>query len=318
MDAELLDQELLARIEGLATRWVREAGQMALRSFFQPLTVEYKQENRSDPVTEVDRSIESFLHTSIIGEFPDHAVLGEEGTDIDVAERDFVWVLDPLDGTTNFVNGLPLFACSAALLFKGVPEVGAIFLPVAARSAGAMSRTVVGVDGESASLQIGSGVLHAHLGGGAFLDEQPIRASDAAVPESSSLSGLPGHHARQFQRLDKLRSNPGELRSLGSVCYETAMVASGVFRYSVFRRPKLWDVAAGILIVQESGGLGLAWLDGHWVPITSFEPMANPKNPEERGLRFWTSVTLLGGSQVARYVADRLSPRVRPSTRRPS
>jgi myo-inositol-1(or 4)-monophosphatase len=318
MNAESLDQQLLVRIEALAVRWVQEAGQVAMRRFQRPMEVEYKQENRADPVTEVDRGIEALLRSHITAEFPDHAVLGEEGTDIEVARRDFVWVLDPVDGTTNFVNGLPLFACSAALLFKGSPVAGAIFLPVAARTAGVMSCTIAGGEEDVSSLQIGSGVLHARLGGGAFLDADPVKASDAPVPESSSLTGMPGHHARQFQRRDKLRANPGELRSLGSVCYETAMVASGVFRYSLFRRPKLWDVAAGAIIVPEAGGLCLAWLDGEWRPVTRFEPMANPRKPEERGLRFWATATLMGGSRVASFVADRLTPRARPASRRGS
>ena len=306
MNDEAPDATVLQEIESQAVELVRRAGQMALDRFWRPLQVEYKQENRADPVTEVDRGVEAFLRSSISRQFPAHAILGEEGTEVEVAGREFLWVLDPVDGTTNFVNGLPLFACSAALLHRGEPVVGAIFLPVAPRTARPM--TAPGAESQTSTLQLRSAVLHARLGGGASLDGDPVQASEAAAPEASSLAGLPGHHAHQFHRLERLRQNPGELRCLGSVCFETAMVATGVFRYAVFRRPKLWDVAAGTLLVREAGGLAMSWTGSRWEPLTRFDPMSNPKKPEEAGLRFWEAVTLAGGRQVASFVAERLRP----------
>ncbi len=296
----------LREIEARAIQLVRQAGQMALDRFWRPLRVEYKQEDRVDPVTEADRAIEAFLRSAIAQQFPEHAILGEEGTEVGGAQREFLWVLDPVDGTTNFVNGLPLFACSAALLRRGEPVAGAIFLPVAPRTARPVAEP--GEEAQGSSLQLRSAVLHARLGGGAFLDDDPVRATEAPMPEASSLAGLPGHHAHQFHRLERLRQNPGELRCLGSVCFETAMVATGVFRYAVFRRPKLWDVAAGTLIVREAGGSAKMWTGGRWEPLTRFDPMSNPKRPEEVGLRFWGAVTLVGGSRVGSYVAERLQP----------
>ncbi len=296
----------LQDIEARAVHLVYRAGQMALERFWRPLRVEYKQENRMDPVTEADRGIEAFLRSAIAREFPEHAILGEEGTELEVAQREFLWVLDPVDGTTNFVNGLPIFACSAGLLRRGEPVVGAIFLPVAPRTARPM--TAPGAEAETSVLQLRSAVLHARLGGGAFLAGDPVRATEASVPESSSLAGLPGFHAHQFHRLEHLRQKPGEIRCLGSVCFEASMVATGVFRYAVFRRPKPWDVAAASLIVREAGGLAMCWTGSQWVELTRFDPMSNPKKPEETGLRFWEAVTLMGGSQVARFVADRLRP----------
>ena len=306
MNEKDVSESPLPEIESHAVRLVHQAGQMALDRFWRPLQVEYKQEDRTDPVTEADRGIEAFLRSAIARQFPDHAILGEEGTEVEVAGREYVWVLDPVDGTTNFVNGLPLFACSAGVLRWGEPVVGAIFLPVAPRAAGPM--TLPGAPAENSTLQLRSAVVHAHLGGGAFLDDDPVRACEALIPEASSLSGLPGHHAHQFHRLDRLRRNPGELRCLGSVCFEMSMVATGVFRYAVFRRPKIWDVAAGTLIVREAGGQVLTWTGSSWQALTRFEAMVNPKKVEENGLRFWQGVTLVGGRQVTSYVAEWLRP----------
>ena len=303
------DTSTLEDIEERATRLVREAGRMALQRFWRPFHVEYKRGDRSDPVTEADRDVEAFLRSSIAREFPEHGILGEEGTEVNAGEREFVWALDPVDGTTNFVNGLPLFGCSAALLRHGEPVVGAVFLSIAPR---ALAREAERHRGEGhpmlhAGVGVGSAVLHARLGGGAFLDGEMVRASEATMLEPSSLAGLPGH-LRQFRRLNRLRENPGEPRCLGSICYETGLVACGVLRYAVFLKPKLWDVAAGALIVRESGGLSLQWREGRWEPIGRFEPMRNPSKPEESGLRHWSAVTLVGGSRVASYVAERLRP----------
>ncbi len=307
MNAKDRVDDRLREVEARAVLLAREAGRRALEGFRRPLHVEYKRQNRADPVTDADRGIEGFLRAAIAREFPQHAILGEEGTEVEAGEAEFLWVLDPVDGTTNFVNGFPIFACSLGLLRYGEPVVGAIFLPVTPRVATSEGMEEVG--DEAAGRDLGSGVLHARLGGGAFLDGVPVRASTAPAPEPSSLAGLPGHHYRQFSRLRGLQRNAGELRCLGSVCYEMAMVACGVFRYTAFRSPRVWDLAAGTLIVREAGGLSLAWRRGEWEPLTRFEPMSNPAKPGERGLRFWTAITLFGGSRVARHVAERLRPR---------
>jgi len=303
MSSSSVDVESFQEIESQITELVRRAGQLALEHFRLPLQVEFKQENRSDPVTQADKAVEEFLKSAILERFPGHAIIGEEGTEIDVERHDFLWALDPVDGTNNFMNGLPLFGCSAGLLYRGEPVVGAIFLPVAPRAAGER----VAPDG-SRSLQLGGAVLHARLGGGAFLDDEQVRASEEPKPEPSSLVGLPGHHSHQFRRSGGLRYNPGELRSLGSVCYETGMVACGIFRYAIFRRPRLWDVAAGVSIVREAGGTALRWNGTTWEPLTRFDPMSPSKKPGEASLRHWTATVLLGGSESAHFVAERIRP----------
>lgn len=102
------DPALFAEIEESAATWAREAGHLLLARFRTALAVEYKSKGRQDPVTEADREAERFLHTAIHARFPDHGVLGEEGAEA-AQGAPFVWVLDPLDGTTNYINGLPLW-----------------------------------------------------------------------------------------------------------------------------------------------------------------------------------------------------------------
>ena len=300
------DPLYLQEIEGSIAAIVREAGQVALRHFQLPLQVEYKQKDRSDPVTLADREVEEHLRSAIAREFPDHGILGEEGTQVEVESRDYLWVLDPVDGTTNFLNGLPLFGCSAGLLHKGKPVAGAIFLPVAPRPAARCAPP----DGTSDSgpLQLGGAVLHARLRGGTWLDGERVQASDEAMPQPTSLVGLPGHHSRQFQRGERMRQSPGEVRCLGSVTYETAMVACGILRYSIFRGPWLWDMAAGTLLVKEAGGEALIWKGNGWEPLVRFKPMASRKDPKDVSLRHWNATVLVGGGKMAWFVADRVRP----------
>lgn len=304
----------LKEIEQRAVRLAREAGAIVLSGFGRPLQVAYKEKGRSNPVTDVDREVEAFLRSAISESFPEHSLLGEEGDEPVPDGGDALWVVDPLDGTINFLNGLPLFACSLALLSRGEPVVGAIYLPVVPAAACAGTQA----SGERLPVgPAGGAVLHARLGGGAFLDGVPVRVSDASEPEASSLSGLPGNHVRQFQRMDGLRRRPGEPRCLGSVCFEAALVAAGVFRYAVFGKPKLWDVAAASLIVREAGGVAMRWAGDRWVHLVRFDPMPNPRRRAEVAMRFWEASTLVAGSPVGGYVAERLRPRSPAGVRRP-
>lgn len=309
VESSSLDDAFLEQVEARAIQWVCEGGRRALHHFRLPLHVEFKTEGRTNPVTDTDWEIEGYLRATIAKEYPDHAILGEEGTEVEVAEHDFVWVLDPVDGTANFWNGLPLFACSAGLLWRGEPVVGAVFLSVVPLPATEMpGARAKGGEGDQVP-RLRSGVVHARRGGGACLEGVPIQASRAPVPAGSNLVGLPGYHTRQFHWVGSPRKRPGEPRFLGSICYEMALVAAGVLQYSVYRRPRVWDVASGVLIVREAGGHSLCWEGDRWKPLTRFDAMGNPENPWESDLRHWRMPVLVGGSQAAWYAAERLRPK---------
>ena len=150
---EGLEAAQLEEIERRAVEFARKAGEILLGHFRQPLQIEYKSEGRRDPVTQADRESEDWLRSAISEAFPDHGIVGEENPNSEHGSADFVWVLDPLDGTTNFLNGLPVFASSIGVLYRGRPAVAAIFVP--------------GPDGGS--------VVHARRGGGAFQGRPPHR-----------------------------------------------------------------------------------------------------------------------------------------------
>ena len=296
---------MLRDIEAHAVEIARHAGGILRGHFERALKVEYKDDKQSDPVTNADYESQRYLQNAIVARFPDHGVLGEED---DAARRDaadkqpapnFVWVLDPLDGTRNFLSGLPLYACSIGVLHKGAPVAAAVFLPWPANGGGI--------------------VLHARKCGGAYADDAPISVWAGAEPAGNRLVTLPGGFGAMFSAHPELRPKLGELRMSGSIAYELAMVAKGVTQYTLTTAPFLWDAAGGALLVTEAGGvalqgirrkrLGLATGAVSWQPLESFAPDWIGGKTTMRELREWRAPLLLGSPGVARYVAANLRGR---------
>ena len=283
-----MNESELKGIEEAAAELARGAGKLLMGYFRTPLEVTYKSPNQRDPVTDADKASDAYLHEEIRRRFPGHAILSEETPGDRETEREVVWVLDPLDGTVNFLNGLPVFGVSIGVLERGVPVAGAIFLPSVQTPEGA--------------------VLHARTGGGASLDTTPLDITGGPEPGRSLLSALPSYFGRLFSIRPELRSRLGEVRSTGSVAYELALVASGTFQYATFTGPRIWDVAAGIVLVQEAGGRVLtrqARTRG-WVPFREFAGPASGAVPELSALRQQRVSILAGSPQAATFVASRL------------
>ena len=297
------DEGLLAKVEGQAIDMAREAGAILSRYFGKPLDVEYKDKHEQDPVTAADKDSQEYLEQAISEAFPDHGVLGEEDRERereDTPLPDFLWVLDPLDGTKNFLSGLPIYACSVGVLYHGNPVVGAVFLPWPGDGAGA--------------------VLHARRGGGAFMDREPISVSPLEEPKANSLVTVPGSFGANFRFRKPMRGRIGEMRVTGSIAYELAMTARGVLQYSVTTGPHLWDVAAGIVLVLEAGGIamwrkrggGVKSLFGssRWEPVESLVPSWQSGQTTAKELRRWTATMVLGSPGVVRYVTSNMRPRL--------
>ena len=288
---ELPDAALLAEVEDAAARWAAEAGQLLLARFRTGLAVEYKSANQQDPVTEADRAAERFLWESIRARYPEHGVLGEEGTEPPHGTP-FVWVIDPLDGTTNFINGLPLWCVSVGVLWQNRPVAAAIFTP---SGPGAVAA-----------------VFHARAGGGAYMNGAPIAVANEPEPTKARLSGLPAHYWEEMRFRTRKGPQLGETRTLGSMALELALIGSGVLQYGVFWGPRIWDVAAGVLIVQEAGGIVLEQRGKDWLPLVEFQPPAKPPKPEAgplAALAAWRAPLIAGNPLIAGYVSRNFSRR---------
>lgn len=285
----MVDANTLKELEEFASHLATSAGQILVERFHQPLDVQYKSEGRRDPVTAADRACEEYLKKEITRRFPEQALVAEETPNDDTAATDFVWILDPLDGTTNYLNGLPIFGVSIGVLHRGRPVVGAIFTPSFSDPPGT--------------------VTHARLGGGAYRDQEPVHVFHGEQPDRGNLSALPAHFWRAYRFRKGLHQRLGEVRSVGSITYEMAYVACGVFQYAIFGRPHIWDVAAGVVIVREAGGTTLTRSRDTpgWVPLEQFYGPA--ESPSLDDLRHWNAPILAASPTIAAYIAPRLGHR---------
>jgi myo-inositol-1(or 4)-monophosphatase len=264
--------------------------------------VEFKDRHQRDPVTAVDRAIEALVRRELKQRFPHHGILGEEGTG-EAVEAELLWVLDPIDGTANFAAGLPFYGLSLALLRHGEPIVGCLLVPFWPGSPE-------------------GGILRASLGNGASIGGKRLRLERQPFRPGGPVAVPPGLRM-MFGVRGALAKRSGEARNLGSIVAEIAMVATGGFQYAVFGGPKLWDVAAGAIIVREAGGAALTWQGGRWRPIVRFRPPVAKPNPKKKPgpakpekpttLRDWSQPVLVAAPGAAGHVASGLAPR-RPLT----
>lgn len=305
--SKLFEDDVLAcEIEAAAVEMAQGAGDILAAHFGRKISIEYKDKEERDPVTEVDKACQDYLVGEINRRFPDHSILGEEQSEeeakkakedsgaIDPACGDFLWVLDPLDGTTNFLNGLPVYAVSVGVLHKGRPLAGALFIPWPKPGGGF--------------------VLHCRQGGGCFAGEDPVEVYKSDEPVNNRLAGLPGHFS-YFTKYGKgLRGKSGELRTTGSIAYELAMTACGVMQYAVFGAPRMWDMAAGALAVMEAGGTVMTRSpkEKGWHVMESFVPTWQEKPPTLKELRRWVAPLVVGNNKVAPLLAANLRSRFHP------
>ncbi len=291
---DLPEQRLAIEIESVAVEMAREAGRMLQARFRGQLEVEYKDDRKQDPVTSADKECQAYLIDTISSRFPDHGVVAEEGDDaVDAAAPDTLWILDPLDGTTNFLNGLPLFGVSIGVLQRGTPLAAAIFIPWSGESDGV--------------------VLHGRRGSGAWLNEERLILPTAEGPEAVRLIALPGSFGAMFRVHKELVGRLGQPRMTGSIVYELALTACGAFQYVVFGGPKIWDVAAGALLMKEAGGAVLVRRPGRrrWEPMESLGPSWDGGPPTLKEVRGWTAPMIAGNAGVVPVISSGLRRRRR-------
>jgi myo-inositol-1(or 4)-monophosphatase len=232
--------DVVARLE-FARDVVREAGALALLHF-RDANIRVERKGIQDYVTVVDRAVETLIIERLRGRFPQDGFLGEEGGYRNGSGNleGMLWVIDPIDGTTNYTHGLPLWCISVALLFGGKIVLGLIFNPVTDE------------------------FYCAALGKGATCNGQPIHVSSVLTPETArigmgfSYRRPPSIHAMGIERLLSSRC---EYARFGSGALGMAFVADG--RFDGYWEPHInaWDVAAGICLVREAGGVVNDFLD---------------------------------------------------------
>ena len=210
---------------------IRQAGGMARQRMY---TATARRKADRSPVTDVDQAVQDFLMDAIARRFGDDAVISEEtqsnpGRHASVATARRCWIIDPIDGTRNYVRKVPMFAVSVGLLSQGSPVVGWVYNPMTDQ------------------------LYSASQGGGAWLDDARIYCSQTP-PTGEVFIGLPSGREEPLPAVVHGWIDRMVQRATGSTALNLALVAAGCFDAVFGNNCKLWDIAAGAIIVQEAGG----------------------------------------------------------------
>lgn len=217
----------------IAVRAARQAGSILMRYFDHLDSLKVHEKDKNDYVSEVDRGAEEAIISTIRQAYPDHAILAEETGDH--KGNDFQWVIDPLDGTTNYLHGFPQFSISIALKHRGVLESAVVYDPLK------------------------NELFTADKGNGAFLNERRIRINNQKTLSGALIgTGIPFRDRRFIDNylgmLKDMTQDTAGIRRPGSAALDFAWLAAG--RIDGFWELGLsqWDFAAGALLVKEAGG----------------------------------------------------------------
>ncbi|MDZ7683892.1 MAG: inositol monophosphatase family protein [Gammaproteobacteria bacterium] len=220
----------------MALRAARMAGQRIARAFDRPDTIKVSEKGKNDFVTNIDREVEYVIIETLREKYPGHAFLGEEGGNAgDETDSDYEWVIDPIDGTYNFVRGIPHFCVSIGCINKGRLEHGVILDPL-------RNEEFVASRGYGCQLN------------GRRVRVNQLESLDGACLTTGGRENLEIAD-KQSQIYLELLSSGAKMRQAGSAALDLAYVASGRLDGMWMRQLSLWDMAAGILMVTEAGGL---------------------------------------------------------------
>lgn len=222
-------------IDTYAKTWIKEAGTKIRASFSETLNVQTKS-NPNDLVTNMDKETERFFIEKIKTTFPEHSVLGEEGIeDRPEALSGIVWIIDPIDGTMNFVHQKRNFAISIGIYDQGIGQIGLIY-------------DVVHDE-----------LYHAFKGEGAYLNESRLPRLEC-VEVKQAIIGINASWVTKNQRIDseylaRLVQDARGTRSFGSAALEISYVVSGRIDAYISLRLAPWDIAGGKVLLEEVGGI---------------------------------------------------------------
>jgi myo-inositol-1(or 4)-monophosphatase len=211
-----------------------KVGTQLLQDFGQ---VQASQKDDGSLVTQSDRWADLIIREAIASQFPSHGILSEEAEHV-FPDTEWCWIIDPLDGTTNFARGIPIWGISLGLLYQGTPVFGCVHLPP-------ISQTFHGFLNSNSEIT--------GLEDGAFLNGRPIHSSTDA-PTGNHFFNLCSRSASMLQQ-----SLPCKIRMLGVASYNFLTIATGAALGGIEATPKIWDIAGAWVIVQAAGGA--------WVPL---------------------------------------------------
>lgn len=222
-----------SNLSQFAREFSLEAGELLL-SYYGKITSRTQKSGRGDFVTEADHAVEDFFREKLEKSFPSHNLLSEECGWVKNDPSAPTWVLDPVDGTRNFAQGIPTFAISLGCVLEDQPVLGAIYDPCHDQ------------------------LYHAAKGQGAFLNDEPIGVSDTPdlIDALISVSWSPNRLDQDafLRTMEKVNRYTTYYRRIGSAAIVLSYVACGKFDGYIQAGINPWDIAAGVVLVEEAGG----------------------------------------------------------------
>ena len=232
-----MTQVALHPMLNVAIKAARAAGSIINRASLDLDILKINTKSPNDFVTEVDQAAENVIIETLLQAYPDHGILAEEsGREHGAKHSEFVWIIDPLDGTTNFIHGLPMYCVSIALAHRGVVQQAVVYDPTR------------------------NDLFYATKGRGAFLNDRRLRVSKRTRMSDALIgTGFPfrrGDNPKRYLKMfEEVMAQVAGLRRPGAAALDLCFVAAG--HYDAFFETGLnpWDVAAGSLMITEAGGL---------------------------------------------------------------
>ena len=263
----------------------RKASKILIRDFGELESLQVSAKGPKDFVTNADKKVEKILINELSKAKNKFSILSEEIGLIENSDKNNIWVIDPIDGTTNFANGLPNFSISIGLLKNSEPIAGAIWVPWPNKNNCLIFSTAKNEGSWIDNAKISINKSQFSLGGG-------------AISSYSSFSPIFGNIDRKINPMNKrLR---GDKRVIGSVAYEMAMITKGSIGFSLLGPAFIWDFGAGLLLIKEAGGVVME-LNNNYEPISEFESFVKNYHQDKESymkLKNWNGKFIAGHSNI--------------------
>ena len=240
-----------------------------------------------NPVTEIDLKTQNLITSRINRKFPKHAILGEEGESKKVVKSDYLWIIDPIDGTKNFINALPLYCVSIAVMFKGNIVAGGIGLPWK-----------------------NNFIISAYEGSGLQSSSPKKYLAENCKPSAGLITFAPTYFQRSYRIKTNFLKFSGEIRNLGSTAAELALVANGNAQLALSGYAFIWDFAAAWILVKESnkkiffGNMN----DNKWQDINPWKKYFNNGLYELEKLKNWRGKFMACQRNHSEFLLNNIKP----------
>jgi len=240
-----------------------------------------------NPVTEIDLKTQNLITSRINRKFPKHAILGEEGESKKVVKSDYLWIIDPIDGTKNFINALPVYCVSIAVMFKGNIVAGGIGLPWK-----------------------NNFIISAYEGSGLQSSSAKKYLAKNCKPSAGLITFAPTYFQRSYRIKTNFLKFSGEIRNLGSTAAELALVANGNAQLALSGYAFIWDFAAAWILVKESnkkiffGNMN----DNKWQDINPWKKYFNNGLYELEKLKNWRGKFMACQRDHSEFLLNNIKP----------